>query len=120
MKMLTERQQLIIQNVKIGKLVHISGHLNERAQSVIRETSQTHLRLEPDLAHNLDEMFHLALDALDAVRHLIKGKNVTYQTTLHSANQLLSTFGDFWPIEVAQLYESVRAMASCEVPDFKR
>jgi hypothetical protein len=66
-------------------------------------------------------MVHLAFGALDAVRHLIKGKNVTYQTSLHSgANQLLSTFGDFWPIEVAQLCEPVRAMASCEVPDSKR
>ncbi len=52
-------------------------------------------------------MLHLAYGALDDVRHLNKGKNVIHQTTLHSTSQLLTTFGDFWIIEVAQLYELV-------------
>ncbi len=92
MKMLTERQHLIIQNVKISMLVHVSGHFDERAQSINKKntpkTLQTHLRVEPYLAHNQDEMLHLAFAALDDVRHLNKGKNVIHQTTLHSASQL--------------------------------
>jgi hypothetical protein len=55
MKILTERQQLIIQNVKINKLVHVSGHLNERNKKNI--TDPPPARLEPDLAHNQDEIF---------------------------------------------------------------
>lgn len=64
------------------------------------KTSQTHLRLEPDLAHLQDEMLPLAFfGALDNVRLLNKCKNVIPQTTLHSASQLLSRSGISNPLK---------------------
>lgn len=44
MKMLSERQRLIIKNVQINMLAHVSGHLIEWFQSIVRKTPPNYHR----------------------------------------------------------------------------
>lgn len=106
MKMLTEKQHLIIHIVKINILVHISDRFIDRDLSLMWKTHPkniryTHLRLELLIIHIYIEILHLAFGALDNVCHLNIGQNVIRQTVLHSTSKLYHTFNYFCFIEEA-------------------